>query len=170
MENLRKFIVRFIVGAASLGIILFIIFHVIFTLGMINTNRPKSIRADIVSECVTDLKNSNKNFTLKDLELYYQQGKIHANIYFENDLSLEESKIVVKSLKEFLLKDNINEYFTENHNSLDIDAVIRSKDNSYYYECPYYLPTNDNSEVENNYKMWYLEKSSGEVIESINID
>lgn len=163
MKNLKKFIVRFIIGAASLGIIFFIIFQVTFTVGMINTNRAKSIRADIVSECVTDLKNSNKNFILKDLELYYKQGKVHANIYFENDLSLEESKIVVKSLKEFILKDNINEYLSENHDSLNIYAVIYSKD-TYYYECPYYLPTTDNSDIENNYKVWYLTNSTGETI------
>lgn len=170
MKNLEKFIVGFIISAVSLCIIFFIIFQVIFTLGMINNNRPKSIDSDIVSECVTDLKNSNKNFILKDVELYYKQGKIHANIYFENNLSLEDSKSVVKSLKEFLLKDNINEYLTESHGSAYIDAVIYCKDNSYYYECPYYLPTKDNSDVENNYKVWYLKKSSGETIESINID
>ena len=165
-----KYLKKLIISAVLLGIISFVIFNVIFTLGMIDSNRQKSISADIVSECVTDLKNSNKNFILKDLELYYKQGKIHANIYFENNLSLEESKIIVKNLKDFLLKDNINEYLTENHNSVNIDAVIYSKDNSYYYECPYYLPTTDNSDIENNYKVWYLTKSSGETIESINID
>lgn len=110
MKIFKKSIVGFIVSAALLGMIFFIIFHVIFTLGMINTNRPKLIHADIVSECITDLRNSNKNFTLKDLGLYYEQGKIHANVYFENDLSLEESKIVVKSLKKFIFKDKINNY------------------------------------------------------------
>lgn len=150
-----KALKKFILSAVLLCMISFIIFEVAFALGMIDTNRKKPLPVDIVSECVIDLKNSNKDLELKNLELYYQQGRINTNIYFQNNLSLDESKIVIKSFKEFILKDNIKKYFSEKHMSeLDIRAVIYSKSNSYYYECPYYLDTNDNSTVKNNYKTW----------------
>jgi len=158
-------------GLILTPIILYAIFYLYFALGMISNSRPKPLPTDIVSECVTDLKNSNKDLELKNFELYYQQGKIHSNIYFENNLSFDESKIVMKSLKAFILKDKINNYITKKYmNELYIRAVVYSKDNSYYYDCPYYLPTKDNSSVKNNYKTWYLTKSSGETIDAINID
>lgn len=168
MKTLEKVIFGFIISA----ILLYGIFMITFTLGMIDTNRAKPIDADIVSECVTDIQNSNKTLKLKKLELYYQQGKIHANIYFDNNLSLDESKIVVKSLKDFILKDKINNYLSKKYISqLNIVATIYSKDNSYYYQCSYYLESTNNRSVKNNYyKTWDLTKSSGETIETINID
>lgn len=167
MKTIEKFIFGFIISAISLcGI-----FMITFALGMIDTNRAKVIDADIVSECVTDIQNNNKYLKLKKLDLYYQQGKIHANIYFDNNLSLDESKIVVKSLKDVILKDKINNYISKKHSSeLYIRATIYSKDNSYYYQCPYYLESTDNWTVENNYKTWYLTESTGETIETMNID
>ena len=169
MKRLEKIIF----GLILTPIILYAIFYLYFAIGMIDTNSKKPIPADIVLECVTDLKNRNKDLELKNLELYYQQGRIHTNIYFENNLSLDESKIVMKSLNEFILKDSLNKYFSEKHMSqLNIRAVFYSKDNSYYYNCPYYLYTNDNSTVKNNGKTWYLMNgsSTGKVIEAINID
>ena len=73
MKTLEKVIFGFIISA----ILLYGIFMITFTLGMIDTNRAKPIDADIVSECVTYIRNSNKNLKLKNLELYYQQGEIH---------------------------------------------------------------------------------------------
>lgn len=166
MKTLEKFIFGFIIST----ILLYGIFMITFALGMIDTNRAKPIDAEIVSECVTDIQNSNINLKLKNLDLYYQQGKIHANIYFDNNLSLDESKIIVKSLKDFILKYKIDNYLSKKHSSqLNIRATIYSKDNSYYYQCPYYLESDDNWPMESNYKTWYLTKSSGETIETMNI-
>lgn len=166
-----KIFEKVIFGLIISTILLYGIFMITFTLGMIDTNRAKQIDADIVSECVTDMQNSNKALKLKNLELYYQQGKIHANIYFDNNLSLDESKIVVKSLKDFILKDKINNYLSKKHSSqLNIRVTIYSKDNSYYYQCPYYIESINNWPVKSNYKTWYLTESSGETIETMNID
>jgi hypothetical protein len=77
----------------------------------------------------------------------------------------------MKSLKEFILKDNIHKYLLEKYSSINVRAVVYSKDNAYYYDCPYYIhTTTDNSSVKNNYKTWYLTKNSGETIDTINID
>lgn len=160
-----------ILGLAITPIVLFAIFYAYFAISMISTNSQKSIDANIALECITDLKNTNKD--LKNVELYYYQGKVFFNINFENNLSSDESKIVIKSLKEFILKDNISNFFSEKYEQMPIRAIIHSKDNSYYYKCPYYLMTKDNSafyiqsDVKSDYKIWYSTYNDGDIIEKI---
>lgn len=159
------------IGLVIIPIVLFAIFYAYFAISMINTNSQKSIDANIASECITDLKNSHKD--LKNVELYYYQGKIFFDINFENNLSSDESKIVINSLKEFILKDNISNFFSEKYEQMPIRAIISSKYNSYYYTCPYYLMTKDNSDfyvqsdVKSDYKIWYSTYADGEIIEEI---
>ena len=90
-----------------------------------------------MSACRDNIKISNKDFILTDFDLYYKQGKIFANISLDNDLSLEDSEIVVRSLKEFFLQGKINKYLEETHSSsINIHAIINSKNNTYSKNKP----------------------------------
>ena len=53
--------------------------------------------------------------------------------------------------------------------SFSIHAIINSKNHTYNYNSDYYL-NDDNLPKINNYRLWYLTKSSGETIKSMNID
>lgn len=161
---------KIIFGLALTPIVLCVLFYIYFAIGMIDTSSRKPIDSNIVSECNEDLKSSNKD--LKNVELYYYQGKIFVNVNFEKSLSLDESKIAIKSLKEFILKANISSFFSRRYEEMPILAIMQSKDNSYYYKCPYYLMTDQklDSDVKSYYKIWYLTDSDGDIIEKINID
>jgi hypothetical protein len=63
MKHWEKIILGFILTP----IILYAIFYIYFAIGMISNSCPKPLPKDIVSECVTDLKNSNKDLVLKNL-------------------------------------------------------------------------------------------------------
>lgn len=150
---------KIIFGLIIIPIVLYAIFSAYFAISITETNNSKSVDANIVSECTTDLKNSNKD--LKNVELYYYQGKVFVNIDLEKNLSSDESKIVLKSLKDFIIKSNISDFFSKRYEQMPILATIRSKDNSFTYICPYYLMTNDDSDfyvksdVKSDYKIWY---------------
>lgn len=155
---------KIIYGLAITPIVLCSIFYIYFAVGMIDVNSKKSIDTSIVSECNEYLKNSNND--LKNIELYYYQGKIFFNMDFENNLSLDESNAVIGNLKKFILKDNISSFFSKKYDELPILVIINSKNNSYYYKCPYYIKN-----VKNDYKLWYLTDTEGDkIINTITLD
>lgn len=140
---------KIIYGLALTPIVLYAIFYIYFSIGMIDVNSKKSIDTSIVSECNEYLKSCTND--LKNVELYYYQGKIFFNMDFENNLSLDESNAVIGNLRKFILKDNISGFFSKEYDELPILVTVNSKNNSYCYKCPYYI-----KDVKNDYKIWYL--------------
>lgn len=155
---------KFIYGLAITPIVLYSIFYIYFAVGMIEVNSKQSIDTSIVLECNEYLKSVNND--LKNVELYYYQGKIYFIVDFENNLSLDESNAVIGNLRKFILKDNISSFFSKEYDELPTLVTINSKDNSYHYKCPYYI-----NKVKNDYKLWYLTDTEGDkIINTIIID
>jgi hypothetical protein len=166
---------KFIKWSILIIFILILIFDIIFIVGTLSTNSRKQLDKNFVSEFTTSLKNDTSELNLTDLDVYYKQGKLFLNIYFENDISIEESKIVVKSLVEVLLTDKANKYLDSFYGqSMVVFLTIHSRNNKYYYNSAYYLPDTitdiNNSLVNNKYRLWYLTKETGETINSISIN
>jgi hypothetical protein len=166
-----KVIKKIILGVIIVCVLSFIALYFTFIFGTFQKNSTKPLSDEIVSECKDIITANDNGFIIKDIELYYRQGKVYANIYLDNNVSLEDSTIIIRSLKEFFKKDKINKYIAEKYISrFNIYAVIHCKDNIYYYHSPYYLSGNDNSTIENNYRLWYLTEDDGEIIKSLSID
>lgn len=167
MEKLIKLIIYSVIAIC----ILYVSFNIIFFIGMVSTNARKEVDKKFVSQCKEDLKAMDKDFNLSSLEIYYQQGKYKFTIGFKKDLSEEDSKIIVKHMKELLLKDNVNKYLESKYSSACIYLKIIGSNTQYHYQSPYYLPSDSNAVNEvNNYKFWYFTKSTGETISTIEVN
>ncbi|GFP75752.1 hypothetical protein [Clostridium fungisolvens] len=167
MEKLIKLIIYSVIAVC----ILYVSFNIIFFIGMVNSNARKEVDKKFISECKDDLKAMDKNFNLSSLEIYYQQGKYKFTIGYKKDLSEEDSKVIVKHMKELLLKDSVNKYLENKYSAANIYLTIECSNKTYYYKCPYYLSSaSNNSNEKKNYKLWYFTKGTEEIISSIEVD
>jgi hypothetical protein len=167
MDKLIKLIIYSVIAVC----VLYVSFNIIFFIGMVNSNARKEVDKKFISECKDDLKAMDKDFNLSSLEIYYQQGEYKFTIGYKKDLSEEDSKVIVKHMKELLLKDNVNKYLENKYSESSIYLTIESINKKYYYQSSYYLSsTTNNTNEKNNYKLWYFTKSTGETISTIEVD
>jgi hypothetical protein len=166
---------KFIKWIVLITFIFIAIFYTAFATGMIRTNSRHNIDKNVASEVTSSVRNAAEALNLKKLDIYYKQGKLYIDLYFQNNISLEETKIAVKSLREALLSDKIDKYLTVIYGrQMSVFLTISCPDNKYYYNSPYNTPDNEtnanNSVLENKYRSWYLTDEIGVRISSLEIN
>lgn len=147
------------------GILIFIflipvIFILCFAVGMISSNSPKAIKLDWVKQYKTMSKNTFLN--IKDVDIYYQQGRVRFDFTANSEIPLDECKQVIKVTKDFIDKETVSMPLIDFDDQLNIMVKFDLKTNIYVFESPYWIQTEDttgntNNFVENDYKVWYLQ-------------
>ena len=144
------------------GVIIFIVsipivFHLWFSIGMIYSNRQKTIDTDWVKQYKTTIKTNYTN--IKDIKVYYQHGRVHFDFAVSPDMSVNEYNSLVKKTKDLVIKETISKVYDDQTN---LSIKFDSGKEIYVYQSPYWVPTEDvtdnpNESIENNYKIWYLQ-------------
>ena len=144
------------------GVIVFIlsipiIFYLWFGIGMISNNSPKSINTDWVKQYKTTMKADYIN--INTTKVYYQFGRVHFDFIVNPQMSVDEYTQIVKKTKDLVLKETILKLYDDQTN---LTFKFDSKKDIYVYNCPYWAPTEDDTDnpnilTENNYKVWYLQ-------------
>jgi hypothetical protein len=153
----------FIFVTILIVIIMPIVLYFCFSYGMIESGGKKTLNQDLVSKFIKNIKTNNKETMPQNIEAYYQMGKVYLNISFKNNMSLDESKGVLKRIKEVLLEDKLLE---NKYQVVDLYVSLESKKLQYKYYCPYYLHTvgneNESDDKLNQYRVWYLQNDHKE--------
>jgi len=149
-------IVKLIIGIVAFIILIQIGFYLWFAIGMKNANSAKTINTSSSDEYKMDVK---KKFSkIENIDIYYQQGKVYFNFKINSEMSLDECKEVVKETKITLQEEGILKLLPKGYTGQE--TIIINFDNAkdiYSFKCPYWLPTEDNSNDQNKeYKIWYM--------------
>lgn len=144
------------------GVLIFIVsipivFHLWFSIGMIYNNRQKTIDTDWVKQYKTTIKTDSTN--IRDIKVYYQHGRVHFDFSVSPKMSVDEYNSLVKKTKDLVIKETISKVYDDQTN---LSIKFDSGKEIYVYESPYWVPTEDvtdnqNESIENNYKIWYLQ-------------
>lgn len=138
------------------------IFYSCFAVGMISSNSPKTIKQDWVKQYKSIVKNTFIN--IKDVDIYYRQGRVRFDFTSNSDMPLDECKQVIKETKDFIDKETVSRPLIDKSfgDQLNIMVKFDTKTNIYVFESPYWIKTEDTANnqdnfVENHYKVWYLQ-------------
>lgn len=149
-------IVKVIIGIIVFITLILIGFCAWFAMGMINADSAKTIKTSSSDEYKINVK---KEFSkIENIDIYYQQGKVYFNFEINSEMPLEECKEVVKKTIIILEEEGILKLLPKGHTGQE--TIIINFDNRkdlYSFKCPYWLPTDDNTNKQNkNYKIWYM--------------
>jgi hypothetical protein len=148
----------FIICVVVIFIVLIpIVFHLWFAIGMIYNNRQKTIDTDWVKQYKTTIKTDSAN--ISDIKVYYQHGRVHFDFSVNPKMSVDEYNSLVKKTKDLVIEETISKVYDDQTN---LSIKFDSGNDTYVYESPYWIPTEDvtdnpNETIENNYKIWYLQ-------------
>ena len=127
---------------------------------MISTNSPKAIKLNWVKQYKTIIK---KEFLyIDDVNIYYQQGRVHFDFTTSDEIYLEDCKQITKVTKDFIEKVTVSNSLMETgYDHLNISLKFDINKDSYVFESPYWISPQDsnanpNLAVKNNYKTWYF--------------
>jgi predicted GH43/DUF377 family glycosyl hydrolase len=134
-----------------------VIFYSCFTIGMISTNSPKTIKLDWVKQYKTIIR---KDFSyINDVKIYYQQGRVRFDFTTSKEITLEDCKQITKMTKNFIQKETVSKPLDNGSNQLGIRLKFDIDKASYDFESPYWISSqepnvNPNIPIKNDYKTW----------------
>jgi hypothetical protein len=147
-------IVKLIIGIVAFIVLIQIGFYVWFAIGMKNANSAKTINTSSSDEYKMNIK---KEFSkINNIDIYYQQGNVYFNFIINSEMSLEECKEVVRETKITVQEEDILKLLPKGYTGQE--TITINFDNAkgiYSFKCPYWLPTEDNSQNK-EYKIWYM--------------
>jgi hypothetical protein len=167
-----KIMKKLSIGLFTIGVIVVLIpvaFIIIFGTGMVNTNRAKNIDTEVINLYKKDMKKSYAH--INDIKVYYKQGKINFDFNVSAEMTLEDSKQIVKNTRELILGNKEPNIIPKDYTSQSYTCIrFISDKNNYIFKSKYQIPTvsqsgSSDSSEDNTFNLWYFTENNEREVE-----